>query len=135
MAELRALLARADEMMAPFSCAGQTECCRFGLTGREPYLTRLEEEALRRALAARPAPKRKLVVLGEERCTFLDETGRCTVYASRPLGCRTFFCDARQGPRSFPRAEVNRLALELAELSRRHFPQHREVRPMRRVFA
>lgn len=133
MADLRDVYARIDAMLAPFSCPGSSGCCRFAETGREPYLTRLEEEALRRAKAARP-PK-KLPLLGRAAmCAFLQDDGLCSVYASRPFGCRTFFCEKREGPREYPRREVNRLAQELLELSVRHFPTQREVRPMRRVF-
>lgn len=133
LAELRAVYARIDEMMAPFSCPASAECCRFERTGREPYLTRLEEEALRGAAAARP--RKKLPLAGAVAgCAFLQENGRCAAYETRPFGCRTFFCADREGPRHFPRAEVNRLAQELLELSTRYHPAQREVRPMRRLF-
>ena len=134
MAELRGVFARVDTMMAPFSCPASTGCCRFGQTGREPYLTRLEEEALRSAQAARPSKKLPLVGASSD-CTFLQGDGRCSVYETRPFGCRTFFCEEREGPKTFPRREVNRLAQELLELSIRHFPEQREVRAMRRLFA
>lgn len=133
MADLRGVFSRIDAMMAPFSCPASTGCCRFGQTGREPYLTRLEEEALRRAQAARPTKKLPLIGAATD-CTFLQSNGLCSVYETRPFGCRTFFCEDREGPKAFPRREVNRLAQELQELSMRHFPDQREVRPMRRVF-
>lgn len=133
MTDLFAVYARIDAMLAPFSCRASTGCCRFAQTGREPYLTRLEEEALRRARAARP--RKKLPLLGREgTCAFLQDDGRCAEYEARPYGCRTFFCENREGPRDLPRREINRLAQELLELSVRHFPEQREVRPMRRVF-
>lgn len=105
---LLAIYARVDALLAPFSCDASAECCHFGLTGREPYVTPIElaeiELALTRrgsALARLPTvPRRLPVVADARRCPLLDENGRCSVYASRPLGCRTFFCDCVQGPRT-----------------------------------
>ena len=105
---LLAIYARVDALLAPFSCDASAECCHFGLTGREPYVTPIElaeiELALTRrgsALARLPTvPRRLPVVADARRCPLLDENGRCSVYASRPLGCRTFFCDRVQGPRT-----------------------------------
>lgn len=117
--------------MAPFSCANSGDCCRFAQTGRQPYLTQLEIEALRPWQGR--APSKRLPQVGD--CVFLDDAGRCKVYASRPFGCRTFFCDNREGPKRFPRDDVNRMARELAELSQRHYPEARETRPIGRVFS
>jgi Fe-S-cluster containining protein len=36
-------------------------------------------------------------------CPFLEPDGkRCSVYASRPFGCRTFFCHRMRGPAREP---------------------------------
>ena len=31
-----------DALYADWSCPSSTECCRFGVTGRQPYLTSIE---------------------------------------------------------------------------------------------
>src|SRR5687768_7096346 len=81
--ELRALYRETDALSAGWSCPSSTECCRFGITGREPYVTSLELAALRRARGAQAprAPgahgpkvrKRALrVVDGERPCPMLS---------------------------------------------------------------
>ena len=50
------------------------------------------------------------------RCPFLDERARCLVYAARPLGCRTFFCE-RATPRAPHPSEFRAAARALAEAS------------------
>jgi hypothetical protein len=86
----------ADQTYAGWSCPTSTECCRFGITGREPYVTSIEILAVKKAIAARGgarAWKRALPIATDERtCPLLDAAGRCSVYASRPLGCRRFYC-------------------------------------------
>lgn len=107
------VLARADAALEGWSCPASTECCQFGLTGREPYLTEAEWLVLeaevkrqgRRLPAARP----------DRVCPFLTGEGRCSVYPARPLGCRTFFCHRASGPRT-PRAALTSLARELEDL-------------------
>jgi uncharacterized protein len=138
---LLAIYARVDGLLAPFSCDASTECCHFGLTGREPYVTPIElaeiELALTRrgsALARLPTvPRRLPVVADARRCPLLDETGRCSVYASRPLGCRTFFCDRVQGPGRLPRDEINYNARCVADLAARHLPRDPHSRPLSRA--
>ena len=110
---LAAVYRDADALFEGWACPASSECCRFGITGREPYVTSIELLALRRAVAARggarswrrapeaardpdgaSAGRVALPVVAEERtCPMLDEGGRCAVYAARPLGCRTFYCD------------------------------------------
>ena len=51
----------------------------------------------------------------ERRCTLLSDEGKCLVYASRPFGCRTFFCERARGPaeehvREMPKNEIARIA-------------------------
>ena len=101
LAELRALYAEADALHGATTCPASTECCRFGVTGREPYLTSIELLAIQRAVAAGGGPlsrkRRALPLAGnttesERTCPLLAENGRCSIYASRPFGCRTFFC-------------------------------------------
>ncbi len=147
-AELLAIYARVDALMAPFSCDASTECCRFGVTGREPYATPPEIAELDGAIAALggaralvrratgEATARRLAVVDDERrCPLLDDEGRCRAYAARPLGCRTFFCDRARGPRRFPRDEVNRATRDLAALAARVAPEAPHGRPLTRVLA
>src|SRR3954469_7541682 len=91
--ELRGLYAKIARALQGWGCDASTECCRFGVTGREPYPTAVELAELDRAVRARGGlPKRRsLPVARERRCTLLGDDGRCLVYASRPFGCRTFF--------------------------------------------
>ena len=142
-AELLALYARVDALLAPFSCDASTECCRFGITGREPYVTPVELAELERAIAARGVPlsaaprsPRALPLVDEERrCPLLDANGRCRVYEARPLGCRTFFCDRVQGPGRIPRDEVNRVARDVADLAARFAPRDPHARPLTRALS
>jgi Fe-S-cluster containining protein len=139
-AELLALYARVDALLAPFSCDGTTECCRFGVTGREPYVTPIELAEIAHAVAARgavlpkaPARLSLPVVTDERPCPLLDAAGRCSIYASRPLGCRTFFCDRVQGPGRLPRTEINAVARSVADLAARYAPRDPHSRPLSRA--
>jgi hypothetical protein len=140
-AELLALYAQVDTLLGPFSCDGTTECCRFGVTGREPYVTPVELAEIEHAIAARgaslpkaPRPLGSLPVVTDERpCPLLGPGGRCSIYASRPLGCRTFFCDRVQGPGRLPRTEVNAIARSVADLAARFTPRDPSSRPLSRA--
>jgi uncharacterized protein len=138
-AELLALYARVDALLAPFSCDSSTECCRFGVTGREPYVTPVELAEIERAIGAlglRPGQRstRSLPLVDEERrCPLLTAEGRCSIYASRPLGCRTFFCDRARGPGKLPRVEVNAIARDVADLAARFAPRDPHSRPLTRA--
>ena len=99
--ELRALYDDADALHRGTSCPTSTECCRFGITGRQPYVTSIETLAVRNALARRGGAlsdnRRALPILmsaeRERVCPLLDRQQRCSVYEVRPLGCRTYFCE------------------------------------------
>jgi Fe-S-cluster containining protein len=128
LAELARLYDEVDALYAGWSCPGSTECCRFGVTGRQPYVTSIELAAIRRALARRggalAVKKRALPITSDEAreriCPLLDRGGRCSIYADRPLGCRTFYCDrATRGPRA-TRAELQEILRRLQELAARH---------------
>lgn len=85
------------------NCTQLTECCRFRLTGRTPYLTR--GEALVAAKALRATGRKRLPEIADGSCPMLQpETGRCIIYDARPFGCRTHFCAAAGGP--YARREV-----------------------------
>jgi Fe-S-cluster containining protein len=127
-AELVALYARVDALYADWSCPGSTECCRFGITGRQPYVTAIELSLIRHALARRGGPlsaRRRALPLhadaaDERTCALLDRSGRCSVYAQRPLGCRTFYCGRAQRGAGPTREDLRELVHELQDLAARH---------------
>ena len=64
-------------------------------------------------------------------CRFLDADGRrCTVYASRPLGCRTYFCHRKTGPAREPAEEMDRLQRRLEAIARGVRPDEPGPRPL-----
>lgn len=129
LAALRELYARVDALLADTTCDASTECCRFRVTGREPYVTPLElAELLRAVRAAGGLPKRRGLPLARDAedqgwCPLLGDDGRCRVYAARPFGCRTFFCARASRPGRAPRAEVRALLAELTALAERFDPR------------
>ncbi len=143
LAELAAVYRDADAAFSGWSCPASTECCRFGVTGREPYVTSLELAALRRALAAlgrrvrppRPPrpPRGALPIADERRCPMLTDEGRCAVYASRPLGCRTFYCDRAEPGGKVRQREINDLVRRIQDLAARHEPGGDRGRPLTRA--
>ncbi len=99
------------------NCEMRTECCRFKLTGRTPFLTKAE--ALVAAKAWRAAGRAKLQEAAPDgACPMMNRaTGKCLIYDKRPFGCRTHFCAAAGGP--YARKEVADLIHRLEDLSRR----------------
>lgn|SRR5689334_9126610 len=78
-------------------CLRRTECCQFKLTGLTPYLTK--GEALVAARALRASGRRTLPRELEGACPLLEgQSGKCLIYADRPLACRTHYCAAAGGP-------------------------------------
>ena len=97
------------------ACITRTECCRFRLTGRTPFLTK--GEALTAAKAWRATGRTRLPEAADGACPLLDSaTGRCRIYEGRPFGCRTHFCAAAGGP--YARREVVDLIHRLEDLDR-----------------
>lgn len=95
---LAAIYRQADEAYARFSCPASAECCQLSRRGRQPWLWEVEWAALESALARQgrqvPPPR------ADGACPLLDADGRrCTVYADRPFGCRTYFCERASGGR------------------------------------
>jgi len=142
--ELAAIYRHAKERFAGSRCEGSTECCRFAITGREPYVTSIEVLAVRRALARRGGalrPKKRalpLVPAGEDErtCPMLDERGRCCVYADRPLGCRTFWCHrAEHDDAAVSQSELNELVRRVQEVAAAHETRGDQGRPLTRAFA
>jgi len=106
------------------------------VTGREPYPTAIELSELEHAVRARGGiPKRRVLpIASERRCPLLGDDGRCLVYASRPFGCRTFYCDRAEGE-PVPRNEISRLSRKIQDLSERYFPRDPGPRPLSRAKA
>lgn len=97
------------------ACIARTECCRFRLTGKTPYLTK--GEALVAAKAWRATGRTRLPESADGACPLLDgATGRCRIYEGRPFGCRTHFCAAAGGP--YARREVADLIHRLEDIDR-----------------
>lgn len=147
--KLRGVYAEVDALLAGWTCDASTECCRFGITGREPYPTSVEIAELERAVRARGGlPKRRSLPVvgtgprgeGERRCALLSDEGKCLVYASRPFGCRTFFCERASGPagepaRAAPKQEITRLGRTIADLAVQYDPSDPGPRPLTNVTA
>ena len=136
--ELSRLYGELDAALGGWSCDASTDCCRFGVTGREPYPTAVERALLDRAIAARGGlPKRRTLPLAaERRCALLDDAGKCLVYAARPFGCRTFFCARGQGPvgeRALPKRIIADISSRIASLSARFAPADPGPRPLSRA--
>ncbi|WP_437910372.1 hypothetical protein WME95_21620 [Sorangium sp. So ce327] len=159
--ELSAVYREAEEVFSGWTCEASTECCRFGITGREPYVTSVELAAVRRAIAARggrralegivradgagalesgapasgPSRRRALPQASERRCPMLTDAGRCAIYAARPLGCRTFFCDRASAGSPVRHHDVTRLVRKVQEIAARHEPGGDLGRPLTRALA
>lgn len=108
-------LAKLSRLWGAWTCPASGHCCQLRVTGRSPWLWPTEWWLLVDALAAQgralPAPRL------DGGCRFLDEAGlRCTVYPSRPSGCRTYFCERGQGP-ALPGLKTHALFDELAQLN------------------
>jgi hypothetical protein len=139
-ARLLTLYAEADALLAGWSCAcseagagatPEASCCHFGVTEREPYPTAVELEEVRHALRSFPLPRRdprRLPQAELRACPLLSTDGRCRIYASRPFGCRTFFCDQK-----VPRDRVNDIGRRIADLSARFAPRDPGPRPLVRA--
>lgn len=98
------------------SCQARTECCRFQLTGLTPQLTK--GEALVAAKGFRATGRKELPESAAGACPLLKrDTGKCLIYADRPFGCRTHFCDAAGGP--YARKEVLDLIRRLEDVDRK----------------
>jgi len=113
--EMAAIYKAVAERPLERSCAMSTECCQFRLTGRTPMLTK--GEAMYAAIGVRASGRKKLPERDDGACPLLGKNGRCMIYAHRPFGCRTHFCDAAGGP--YPRKHVADLIRRLEVLDER----------------
>jgi Fe-S-cluster containining protein len=111
--EVRAVYAEVTARPVERACVRRTECCQFKLTGQTPMLTK--GEALLAAKAVRAAGRREMPEPREPGwCPLLGANGKCMIYADRPFGCRTHFCEAAGGP--YARREVLDLIRRLEKL-------------------
>jgi Fe-S-cluster containining protein len=95
--EVKAVYAALAQRPVERACTLRSECCQFKLTGLTPYLTK--GEALVAAKGVRAAGRKELPPRDDGACPMLNlRTAKCMIYADRPFGCRTHFCDAAGGP-------------------------------------
>jgi uncharacterized protein len=141
-----------DAQLSNDTCPASTECCRFGITGREPYVTSIEVALVERAVARRggaralgrapaplesPAPadrkdKRRLAMVDEEPCPLLDVKGRCSVYDARPFGCRTYFCERATRSSGLGQRDINEFVRRIKDIAARHKLAGDQGKPLRR---
>ncbi|MBN1207898.1 MAG: YkgJ family cysteine cluster protein [Myxococcaceae bacterium] len=122
--ELRAIYRQADAAYAPYSCPASGECCQLARTRRQPWLWYPEWKVLS---GQRPLPPPR----ADGGCPYLDAAGtRCTAYADRPFGCRTFFCERIRGPARQPVDTVDALLRRLEAVSQRVMPSLTGPRPL-----
>ncbi len=153
LADLHAVYRDADQLYAGWTCPASTECCRFGMTGREPYVTSIELAAIEKAMRAaagagrgsapRPRPRIRAgastgrvtlpIVRDERTCPLLDGAGRCAVYDARPLGCRTFYCDRADPGGKVKQPAINALVRRIQDIAARHAPDGDKGRPLTRA--
>jgi len=115
LVKVRAVYADLANRPAERQCIARTQCCQFRLTGLTPELTK--GEALLAAIAVRATGRKELPEREDGACPLLQpDTGRCLIYADRPFGCRTHFCEAAGG--LIPRKRILDLIRRLEEVDR-----------------
>lgn len=110
--EIQAIYAEIERRPLPRDCQLRTGCCHFRQTGKTPLLTL--GEALYLAVGVRASGRKTLKPHPDGACPLLGRDGKCTVYAHRPFGCRTHFCEAAGG--MYPRKHVADLIQRLEAL-------------------
>ncbi len=87
-----------DDMQCATGCS---DCCHVRLT-----LTEVEAAEIRRELASWPAARRSAIAANAaastDRCAALDPSGRCLIYAVRPVVCRSHGVPIRMREDSLP---------------------------------
>jgi Fe-S-cluster containining protein len=139
--DLRRIYERADQLYADWSCPNTTECCRFGVTGRQPYITSIELSLVLHSLARQGGeltPQRRALPItrdaeAERVCPLLDRSGRCSVYAERPLGCRTYYCGRAKRGVGPERDDLEELVRELQDLAAKYELGGELTRPLTRA--
>jgi Fe-S-cluster containining protein len=116
LADVRAVYADLAQRPVTRNCVARTECCQFQLTGLTPQLTK--GEALVAAKGFRATGRKEIPEADDGACPLLKRaTGKCMIYADRPFGCRTHFCEAAGGP--YARKEVLDLIRRLEDVDRK----------------
>ncbi len=103
--EVRAVYADLEKRPVERQCVRRTECCYFKRTGLTPQLT--AGEARVAAKGWRASGRKVLKPREDGGCPMLigpEGQGKCAIYADRPFGCRTHFCEQAGGP--YARKEV-----------------------------
>src|SRR4051812_49934080 len=100
--EVKAIYAELDARPFERNCTSTTTCCRFQLTGKTPFLTKVE--ALYAAQACKATGRGRLPEAGKHRSSPMREgaTGRRPIFKQRPLFCRPHICQAARGPDARP---------------------------------
>jgi Fe-S-cluster containining protein len=115
--ELEQVFVELGGLFASSSCPRSTRCCRFKQTGRTPYLFPVEGRRVLLGIARRGGKLPGQGAPGD--CPLILKDGGCSIYADRPFGCRTFFCDDATLPEGNRRREVDALAKRLRTTSER----------------
>ena len=122
----RAVLVRRDDRVLPLRGHRARAVPHRGRAGRgQARDPARRHHASRRPVAKTPQATSALPIAADRRAPLPAprRRGRCRIYASRPFGCRTFFCDRVQGPGKLPRAEVQRISRRIADLSAQFAPR------------
>lgn len=92
IADLLALYAELDRRLDALGlrCRACGRCCDFARNDYQLYASYLERALV---VARHGLPQ----LTPDGLCRFLAD-GRCSIHPSRPLGCRTFFCDPAYKP-------------------------------------
>ena len=68
-------------------------------------------------------------------CALLTAEGRCSIYADRPLGCRTYFCEDAFAGEKVKRREIQSIVARLKEIAAKHRPGGDAGRPFSKCIA
>ena len=110
--EVKSIYAELEKRPLERDCQMRTQCCHFRLTGKAPFLAL--GEAMFAAQGVRASGRKQLKSHPEGACPLLGKEGRCTIYAHRPFGCRTHFCQPAGG--MYPRKHIADLIHRLEAL-------------------
>lgn len=140
LAQLHGIYAEADALLAGWTCPMTAECCHFGKTGKEPFVTSIELAEIDRGIAAlgkrggKPERRAKENEREQSRvCPMLTADMKCSVYDSRPLGCRTFFCNLASKSTKVPHEKWRDIVRRVEDIARVHKKEGHIGRPLGRV--
>ncbi|MSR28151.1 MAG: hypothetical protein EXS03_01055 [Phycisphaerales bacterium] len=78
-------------------CLSSGRCCRFKDHGHSLLVTGLEAAWVLRRVRRRVTVAETTSARRNGVCVHLVE-GQCSIHATRPLGCRAYYCDSSGGP-------------------------------------